>query len=393
MDEVVIAAGARTPIGSFGGALKDVPATRLGATAIQAAMQRAGLAPEAVDEVIMGNVLAAGQGMNPARQAALAAGIPERAPAMTINFVCGSGLRAIALAQQAIVAGASEVVVAGGLESMSRAPYVLSEARFGYRMGNGALYDTLLGDGLTCALADCHMGVTAENVAAEYGVSRAEQDAFALESQRRAAAAVAAGRFDEEIAPVTVAGRKDETTVTCDEHPRPDTSAERLAALRPAFAPEGTVTAGNASGINDGAAAVVVTTAARAAALGMQPLARIVAYAQAGVAPRVMGIGPIPAVQAALARADLTGDAIDLYEINEAFAAQAVAVARALAIDPARLNVNGGAIALGHPIGASGARILITLLYELRRRRARYGLASLCIGGGMGCAMVVEALL
>ena len=392
MVEVVIAAGARTPIGAFGGAFKDVPVAQLGATAIGEALRRAGLAPAAVDEVIMGNVLQAGAGMNPTRQAALAAGIPERVPAMTINFVCGSGLRAIALAQQAVALGTAEVVVAGGMESMSRAPYVLTDARFGYRMGNGTLYDTLVGDGLTCAMEGCHMGVTAENVAAEYGVSRAEQDAFALESQRRAAAAIDGGRFDEEIVPVTVPGRKGATTVTRDEHPRPDASAERLAALQAAFQEGGTVTAGNASGINDGAAAVVVTTAARAAALGLWPLARICAYGQVGVAPRLMGTGPIPAVEAALARAGLTAADLDLIEINEAFAAQAVAVARALELDPARLNVNGGAIALGHPIGASGARIMVTLLHELRRRGGRYGLASLCIGGGMGCAMVVEAL-
>jgi acetyl-CoA C-acetyltransferase len=390
MDEIVIAAGARTPFGSFGGVFKDVPAWRLGATAIQAALERAGVAPELVDEVVLGNVLQAGQGQNPARQAALAAGIPNRAPAMTVNQVCGSGLRAVALAAQAIMTGSAEIVVAGGMESMSRAPFLLTEARFGYRLGHGALIDSLLGDGLTCAMDGCHMGEATEELARAYEIGRAEQDAFALASQQRAAAAAAAGRFADEIVPVTVPGRKGETVVTQDEHPRPDTTAAKLAGLRPAFAADGTITAGNASGINDGAAAVVVTTAARAAALGTTPLGRIVAFAGAGVAPRQFGIGPVPATRAALARAGLSIADLDLYEVNEAFAAQTLAVQRDLGLDPARLNVNGGAIALGHPIGASGARLLLTLLHELRRRRARRGLATLCIGGGMGFAMVVE---
>jgi acetyl-CoA C-acetyltransferase len=390
MTEIVIAAGARTPIGSFGGAFKETPAWRLGAAAIAAALARAGLAPERVDEVILGNVLQAGQGMNPARQAALAAGLPERTPAMTINQVCGSGLKAVAVAAQAIGAGGAEIVVAGGMENMSRAPFLLTEARFGYRMGNGALVDSMLGDGLTCAIDGCHMGEATEDIVRDYDVGRAEQDAFALQSQRRAAAAIAAGRFEQEIVPVEAPARKGSVAVDRDEHPRPDATAERLAALRPAFAADGTITAGNASGINDGAAAVVVMTAAKAAELGIAPLGRIVAYAGAGVAPRRFGIGPIPATEAALARAGLGVADLDLYEVNEAFAAQAIAVQRSLGLDPERLNVNGGAIALGHPIGASGARILLTLLYELRRRDARRGLATLCIGGGMGFAMIVE---
>ncbi len=390
MREIVIASGVRTPIGRFGGAFKDVPAWKLAATAIGEALGRARLSPDQVDDVILGNVLQAGQGMNPARQASLAAGIPERVPAMTVNMVCGSGLRAVALAAQAVAVGEAEIVVAGGMENMSRAPYLLTDARFGYRMGNGTLVDTMVQEGLTCALEGCHMGITAENVAHDYGVSREEQDAFALESQRRAAAAIESGRFDEEIVPVEVPAKRGTTTVTRDEHPRPETTLEALAGLRPAFAPEGTVTAGNASGINDGAAAVVVMPAERARELGLEPLATIRATGLAGVAPRVMGIGPIPAVRQALARADLSIGDIDLFEVNEAFAAQSIAVQRELGIDPAKLNVNGGAIALGHPIGASGARVLVTLLYEMKRRGARRGLASLCVGGGMGIAMVVE---
>jgi acetyl-CoA C-acetyltransferase len=392
MTAVVIAAGARTPIGAFGGALKEIPAWRLGAVAVGAALERAGVAPDGVDEVILGNVLPAGQGMNPARQAALAAGLPDRVPAMTINFVCGSGLRAVTLAVQAIRSGEAEIVVAGGMESMSGAPFLLPEARFGYRLGHGTVRDSLLHDGLTCAIEGCHMGEAIETVVGQYGIGRADQDAFALASQRRAAAAIEGGRFDAEIVPVTVPGRRGDVTVARDEHPRPDTSAEKLAALRPAFGAEGTITAGNASGLNDGAAAVVVMSEARADALGVRPLARIRSHAIAGVAPRRYGIGPIPASRAALDRAGLSAGDLDLVESNEAFAAQTLAVQRELDLDPDRLNVNGGAIALGHPIGASGARVLVTLLYELRRRRARHGLATLCIGGGMGIAMVVEAI-
>ncbi len=390
MNEAVIVSAARTPIGTFGGVFTDVPATTLGEVAIRAALERAEVEPSAVDEVIMGNVLQAGLGMNPARQAALAAGIPDSVPAMTINFVCGSGLRAVALAAQAIRQGDAEIVVAGGMENMSRAPYLLQNARFGYRMNDGTLHDSMTTDGLTCALEHCHMGVTAENVAADWGVSREDQDAFALESQRRAAAAWEAGRFADEVVPVTVPGRKGSMTVDRDEHPRPQTSREALAGLRSAFKRDGTVTAGNASGINDGAAATVVMSRARAVELGLKPLAVIRSYAWAGVAPRVMGIGPVPATRKALARAEISAEDLDLVEANEAFAAQSVVVARELGLDAAKLNVNGGAIALGHPIGASGARILTTLLYEMKRRNAHLGLATLCIGGGMGIAMVVQ---
>ncbi len=391
MDDVVIVGAARTPIGTFGGAFKDVPAPQLGAVAIRAALQRAGVAPDAVDEVILGNVLQAGAGMNPARQAALAADLPVTVPAMTINKVCGSGLKAVALAAQAICLGDAEIVVAGGMENMTRAPYLLEKARYGYRMGDGQLVDSMIHDGLWCAFGDCHMGVTAENVARDYAIGRDQQDRFAAESQARAARAVESGAFDAEIVPVPVpAGRGDTQLVTRDEHPRPGTTVERLAALRPAFLGEGTVTAGNASGINDGAAALVVTAARKARDLGLRPLATIRAYAAAGVEPRVMGLGPIPATRRALARAGLTLADLDLYEVNEAFAAQSLAVAHELGLDPERLNVHGGAIALGHPIGASGARILVTLLYELQRRGGRRGLATLCIGGGQGFAMIVE---
>jgi len=389
--DIVIAGAARTPIGSFGGQFAEIDAHALGRAAIVAALERAGIAPEAVDEVYMGNVLQAGQGMNPARQAALAAGLPVSTPATTINKVCGSGLKAVTLGVQALRCGDAEIVVAGGMESMSRAPYLLPKARFGYRMGDGELIDSMTHDGLTCAMEGCHMGVTAENIAALYNISREEQDEFAARSQRLAAAAIASGRFKDEIVPVTVPGKRgDALSVETDEHPRPTTTPEGLAKLRPAFQQDGSVTAGNASGINDGAAAVVLTTAAQAAARGLRPLARIVAYASAGVEPRVMGLGPIPAVKKALARAGLTVRDLDLIEANEAFAAQSIAVARELDFDLERVNVNGGAIALGHPIGASGARILVTLLYELRRRGGRYGLATLCIGGGMGIACIVE---
>ena len=389
--DIVITGAARTPIGSFGGQFAEIDAHALGRAAIVAALERAGIAPEAVDEVYMGNVLQAGQGMNPARQAALAAGLPVSTPATTINKVCGSGLKAVTLGVQALRCGDAEIVVAGGMESMSRAPYLLPKARFGYRMGDGELIDSMTHDGLTCAMEGCHMGVTAENIAALYNISREEQDEFAARSQRLAAAAIASGRFKDEIVPVTVPGKRgDALSVETDEHPRPTTTPEGLAKLRPAFQQDGSVTAGNASGINDGAAAVVLTTAAQAAARGLRPLARIVAYASAGVEPRVMGLGPIPAVKKALARAGLTVRDLDLIEANEAFAAQSIAVARELDFDLERVNVNGGAIALGHPIGASGARILVTLLYELRRRGGRYGLATLCIGGGMGIACIVE---
>lgn len=390
MDEVLIVGAARTPIGTFGGSLTDVPAPKLAATAISAALERAGVRPEQVDEVVMGNVLSAGLGMNPARQAAMAAGIPESVPATTVNKVCGSGLKSVALATQAILLGDADVVVAGGMENMSAAPYLLPRGRFGYRMGHGEVLDHMIKDGLWCALEQCHMGSTAENVAREFEISRDDQDRFAYESHQKAARAWQEGRFAEEVVPVEVPGRSGSTIVDRDEHFRPDTTLDKLARLRPAFENGGTVTAGNASGINDGAAAVVLVSRRKAQELGLEPLAAVRAYASAGVPPRIMGIGPVPAVRRALARAGLELRDIDLIEANEAFAAQSLAVGRELGWDWERVNVNGGAIALGHPIGASGCRILVTLLYEMRRRQARRGLATLCIGGGQGIAMVVE---
>jgi acetyl-CoA C-acetyltransferase len=391
--DVVIVSACRTPIGAFGGALKDLTAVDLGAIVIREAIARAGVPPADIGDTVMGCVLQAGNGMNVARQAALAAGLPVEVPGETVNRVCGSGLQAVVHAVEAIRVGYVDAMVAGGTESMSNAPYLLKGARWGYRMGNGEAIDSMLNEGLTCAIGLTHMGVTAEEVAARYRVSRADQDAFSAESQARAVLAIAEGRFKDEIVGVRVPQRKgDPLLVDTDEFPRPGTTAEKLAALKPAFKKDGTVTAGNASGINDGAAAMVVTTAARAKALGRQPLARILAYASTGVDPKVMGIGPIPAVRKVLERAALAIQDIDLFEVNEAFAAQSVAVARELALDPAKVNVNGGAIALGHPIGASGARVLTTLIYALRARKLRYGVASLCIGGGMGIAMAVENL-
>jgi acetyl-CoA C-acetyltransferase len=388
MEEAVIVSAVRTPVGTMGGAFVDIPAPALGAIAAQEAMRRAGL--EAVDEVLMGNVLSAGLGQNPARQAAIGAGLAEQTPSMTVNKVCGSGLKTIALAAQAIRAGDAEVVLAGGMENMSRAPYLLQNGRFGYRLGHGELVDEMIRDGLWCAFEDCHMGNTAENVAREYEVSREDQDAFAAASQQKAERAIAEGRFRDEIVGVPVKKRKEMVTVEVDEHPRPGITSDALAAMRPAFDKEGSVTAGNASGINDGGAAVVVMSETRARAEGRTPLARIRAYASAGVPPRVMGMGPVPAVRAALERAGLTVKDIDLFELNEAFAAQSVAVGRELAVPDEKLNVNGGAIAIGHPIGASGTRIMVTLLHEMQRRGAHLGVAGMCIGGGQGIAMVVE---
>lgn len=391
--QTVILSACRTPIGSFGGTLRPLSAADLGAIVIRAALQRAGVGPADVGDVLMGCVLQAGAGMNVARQAALKAGIPVEVPAETVNRVCGSGLQAVVHAVEAIRTGYAETVVAGGTESMSNAPYLLTGARWGYRMGNAAAVDALVGEGLTCAIHSCHMGITAEEVAAKFGVSRADQDAFAAESQRRALAAQAVGAFGAEIVPVTIPQKKGDAVVfSADEYPRAGTSVEVLAALKPAFQKDGTVTAGNASGINDGASALVVTGADTARRLGVTPLARVVAYATCGVDPKIMGIGPVPAVRTALTRAGLSPADIDLFELNEAFAAQSVAVVRELGLDPARVNVNGGAIALGHPIGASGARVLTTLIHALRTRGLRRGVASLCIGGGMGIAMVVEAM-
>ena len=391
-DDVVILSGCRTPIGSFGGAFKDVSAVDLGAVAVKEAVRRSGARPDQVDEVILGCILQAGLGMNPARQASIRAGIPESVPAHTVNKVCGSGLKAVMLAAQAVKCGDAELIVAGGTESMSGAPYLLPGGRWGERLGNGKLLDHMIHEGLTDAFHDIHMGVTAENLVERYGISRADQDAFAAESQRRAESAIKSGAFKDEIVPVVVPGKKGETRVDTDEHPRPGTTAESLARLKPAFKKDGTVTAGNASGLNDGAAALVVAGAERARRLGLTPMARIVAYASAAVDPKVMGIGPVPAVRKALEKASLGSEAIDLFELNEAFAAQSLAVLRELALDAEKVNVLGGAIALGHPIGASGARILVTLIHALRARQRRYGVAALCIGGGQGVAMVVERL-
>jgi len=391
MSQAVIVSGARTAIGSFGGALADVPATELGRVVIESALERAGIDPSDIEEVIMGNVLQAGVGMNPARQSAIAAGIPDSVPSFSVNKVCGSGLKAVALAAQAIAAGDADLIVAGGMESMSRAPYLLKKARWGYRLGGDEIIDSMLSEGLTCAMAGCHMGVTAENVAAASGITREAQDGFAAESQRRAEAAISAGRFDEEIVPVIIAKKKgEELAFKVDEYPRAGTTVETLARLKPAFQKEGTVSAGNASGINDGAAAVVVASEERARLMELAPMAKIVSYAAAGVDPRYMGMDPVPAIERALEKAGLELRDIDLFELNEAFAAQSLAVLAKLGIDNSRVNVNGGAIALGHPIGASGARVLVTLLYEMRRRDVRRGLASLCIGGGQGIAMIVE---
>lgn len=392
MSKAVILGAARTAIGAFGGSLKDVPVRELGRVVIEAALDRAGVDRADIDEVIMGNVLQAGVGMNAARQSAIAAGIPDSVSSFTVNKVCGSGLKAVSLAAQAIIAGDADLVVAGGMESMSRAPFILKEARWGYRMGNGELVDTLLSEGLTCAMGSCHMGVTAENVAAQLSISREAQDEFAAESQRRAADAIAGGRFADEIVPVMLPQRKGEPIAfQVDEHPRAGTTIEALSKLKPAFQKEaGTVTAGNASGINDGAAALVIASHERARLMELSPMATIVAYSSAGVDPKLMGLGPVPAIEKALEKADLRLNDIDLFELNEAFAAQSLGVLSKLGIDGDRVNVNGGAIALGHPIGASGARVLVTLLYEMARRDARRGLAALCIGGGQGVAMIVE---
>ena len=391
--EAVILSACRTPIGSFGGALKDVSAADLGAVVIREAIARAGVANADVGDVVLGCVLQAGAGMNVARQAALKAGLPNEIPGETVNRVCGSGLQAVVHAVEAIRVGYVDTVVAGGTESMSSAPYLLKGARWGYRMGNAEAIDSMISDGLTCAIASCHMGITAEEVASRFNVSREDQDAFAAESQRRAVAAIEGGAFRDEIVPVLMPQRKGDPIVfSVDEYPRAGSTVQKLAGLKPAFQKEGTVTAGNASGINDGAAALVVVTGDKARNAGTKPLARILAYASTGVDPKIMGIGPIPAVRKVLDRAGLQLGDIDLFELNEAFAAQSVAVVRELQIDPARVNVNGGAIALGHPIGASGARVLTTLLYALHARKLRYGVASLCIGGGMGIAMAVEAL-
>ena len=390
-EQVVIVSATRTAIGSFNGSLKDVPATKLGATVIEAALAQANVAPALVEEVIMGNVLQAGLGQNPARQASLLAGLPESVPAMTINKVCGSGLKAIHLAFQAIKSGEAEIIVAGGMENMSQAPYVLSGARTGLRMGDQPLVDTIIKDGLECAFNDYHMGITAENLAEQYTISREAQDQFAATSQQKASQAIEADRFQAEITPVEIPQRKGDPVVFAeDEFPRAGTTAESLARLRPAFKKGGTVTAGNASGINDGAAAVVVMSARKAKELGLTPLVEIVANGTSGVDPSIMGIGPVKAVGQALQKAGLSLNAIDVIEANEAFAAQSLAVDAELQFDPAKLNRNGGAIALGHPIGASGTRIMVTLIHEMLRTGESHGLATLCIGGGQGIATIVK---
>ncbi len=390
-EDVVVVSASRTAIGNFGGSLSSVKATTLGATVIKDVLKKANVQPDLVDEVIMGNVLQAGLGQNTARQAAIEAGLPEHVPALTVNKVCGSGLKAVHLAAQAILLGDAEIIVAGGMENMSQAPYVMMGAREGYRMGNKTIVDTMINDGLWCAFNDYHMGITAENIVERYELTREEQDAFAAESQRRAQAAIDAGKFKDEIVPVEVPQRRGEPVIfDTDEYVRGDTTQEKLAKLRPAFKKDGTVTAGNASGINDGAAAVLVMSRKKAEQLGVQPMASIVANASAALDPALMGLGPVPATEKVLKKANLSIADIDLVEANEAFASQSLAVLKDLGFDPEQVNVNGGAIALGHPIGASGTRILVTLLHEMKRRKDTYGLATLCIGGGQGVATIVK---
>ncbi|WP_232697904.1 acetyl-CoA C-acetyltransferase [Brevibacillus daliensis] len=393
-NDVVIVSAVRTAIGSFQGSLSSVSATTLGAVVIEAVLDKAGVNKQQVDEVIMGNVLQAGLGQNPTRQAAIRAGLGEEKPSFTINKVCGSGLKAVHLASQAIKAGDAEVVVAGGMENMSQAPYLLEGARSGYRMGNQKVIDSMIKDGLWCAFNDFHMGITAENLCDRYQITREEQDEFAARSQERATKAIESGAFKDEIVPVSIPQRKGEAVqFEQDEFPRAGATAAFLGKLRPAFKKDGSVTAGNSSGINDGAAAVLLMSQAKAEELGLTPLARIVSYASAGVSPEIMGIGPVPAVEKALQKAGLTLDQMDLIEANEAFAAQSLAVGKELGINQEILNVNGGAIALGHPIGASGARVLVTLVHALQKREeARYGLATLCIGGGQGVSLIIKKI-
>ncbi|NLB88970.1 MAG: acetyl-CoA C-acetyltransferase [Syntrophomonadaceae bacterium] len=389
--EVVLVGACRTPIGTFGGQLKDTAAVDLGALVMKEALNRAGLKGEQLDEVIFGCVLQTGQGQNVARQCSIKAGIPETVTAFTINKVCGSGLRAVSLAAQIIKAGDADIILAGGTENMSATPFILEKARYGYRMGNGSLVDVMIKDGLWDAFNDYHMGITAENVAEKWNISREEQDEFGFRSQELAAKAIENGVFKDEIVPVVIPSKKGDIVFDTDEHPRA-TTLEKMATLRPAFKKDGTVTAGNASGINDGAAAVIVMSKEKAEELGIKPLATVVSYASGGVDPSIMGVGPVPATKKALEKAGLNIEDIDLIEANEAFAAQALAVARELGFDKMieRVNVNGGAIALGHPIGASGARILVSLLYEMQRRDAKKGLATLCIGGGQGTSLIVS---
>jgi acetyl-CoA C-acetyltransferase len=391
MEDAVIVSAVRTPVGTFGGNFKDIAATDLGARAVRAALERAEISGEDVDEVLLGCVLQAGLGQNPARQAAIGAGIPNEVPATTINMLCGSGLKSVAIASQMIRAGDVDVVVAGGMENMTRAPYLLPSARFGARMGDAQLIDSMVHDGLTDAFNDIHMGVTAENLADRYNISREEQDEFAAASQQKAERAIAEGIFTDEIVPIEVPAKGGTRTVDSDEHPRAGTTAGALGELRAAFRRDGgTVTAGNASGLNDGAAAIILMSATKAAERGLRSFGTVESYASVGVDPKIMGIGPVPAVRKALARAGLQLGDIDLFELNEAFAAQSLSVLRELEIDPELINPHGGAIALGHPIGASGGRILVTLLYEMRRRDAGRGIATLCVGGGQGQAAIIR---
>ena len=393
MTSAVILSACRTPIGSFGGTLEKLSAADLGAIVIREAIARAGIDPADIGDVIMGCVLQAGAGMNVARQAAIKAGVPVEVPAETVNRVCGSGLQSVVHAVEAVTVGYVDLVVAGGTESMSNAPYIMKGARWGYRMGNGELLDSMLLEGLTCAIKGCHMGMTAEEVVKRFSVSREDQDAFSAESQRRAEAAIDSGAFAAEIVPVEIPQKKGQPVrMEKDEYPRAGTTAEKLAALRPAFSKDGSVTAGNASGINDGAAALVISTEAKAIEMGKAPLARILSYRTTGVDPMIMGMGPVEALRGAAKRANLSLQDLDLFELNEAFASQSLAVVRELKLDPAKVNVHGGAIALGHPIGASGARILTTLVHALKARGGGRGAASLCVGGGMGIAMIVEAM-
>jgi acetyl-CoA C-acetyltransferase len=390
-ENIVIVAAGRTAVGTFGGTLAGQPATELGATVIKALLERTGIAPDQIDEVILGQVLTAGTGQNPARQTTLKAGLPQKVPALTINKVCGSGLKAVHLAMQAVACGDADIVIAGGQESMSQSCHALPRSREGQRMGDWKMVDTMIVDGLWCAFNNYHMGTTAENIAKKYGFTRSAQDEFAAGSQQKTEAAIKAGRFEDEIVPVTIPQRKGDPLIfKTDEFPRPGTTAETLSKLRPAFDKEGTVTAGNASGLNDGAAVVIVTSESKAKALGLKPMARLVAFASVGVDPAIMGTGPIPASTKCLEKAGWTPADLDLIEANEAFAAQAMSVNHDMGWDVSKVNVNGGAISIGHPIGASGARVLVSLLYEMQRRDAKKGLATLCIGGGQGVALAVE---
>lgn len=391
MREVVIVGAVRTPIGSFAGSLSSLSAIELGVIAAKEAIKRAGIGPELIDDVLIGNILSAGLGQNPARQVAIGAGIPETTPAMTINKLCGSGLRTVSMAAQFIMLGDADVVLAGGIESMSNAPYLMPKARWGHKMGHGEILDSMISDGLTDVFNNYHMGITAENIAEQWSLSREEQDAFALRSQEKAEIAQKSGRFKEEIVPVEIPQRKGEPIIIdTDEYPKHGLTIDKLAKLKPAFKKDGTVTAGNASGINDGAAMLIVMSKEKADELGLKPLVTIKAHASAALDPKIMGYGPVPATKKALERAGMTIENIDLIEANEAFAAQSLAVVKDLNLDPEKVNVNGGAIALGHPIGASGARILVTLIYEMIKRDAKTGLATLCIGGGQGTSLIVE---